>query len=80
MRNRVVLKINNTSDENSCRVNLTDTGVQDYDFGQSKPKAIQDMTEMITMRYLATKQNQKQKQNQQINKLCYKLYSALRFI
>lgn len=77
MRNRVVLKINNTSDENSCRVNLTDTGVQYCDFGQSKPKAIQDMTEMITTRYLATK---KQKQNQQINKLCYMLYSALRFI
>lgn len=61
MRNRVVLKINNTSDKNSCRVNLTDTGVQYCDFGQSKPKANQDTTEMITMRYLATKKKTKTK-------------------
>lgn len=32
-----------------------DTGVWRYDSGQSKPKKVQDMTGVITVGYLATK-------------------------
>lgn len=46
-----------------------DTGVWCCDFGQSKPKMVQDITEVITVGYLATKRK--------INKLCIEFFTGL---
>lgn len=46
-----------------------DKGVWCYDFSHSKPKTVQDTTEVITVGYLATKR--------QINKLCYEFFTVL---
>lgn len=46
-----------------------DTGVRYYDFDQSQPKTVQDITEVITVGYLATER--------QINKLCNEFSTVL---